>query len=96
MVNGSLPGQSLEVAPSQPVVRKVIRRVVVPGSQATQTITNQGGIVRTVLTSEKPAIQTQSTTGVRQVVQTVVRPTQRIIQTPTKVTNQTGNEMGEF
>ena len=93
MVDGSLPEQTLQVTPAQPIVRKVIRRVVVSDTQPTQTtVTSQDGTIRTVLTSEKEALQTQSVTGARQLVQTVVRPTQKIIQTPAKIVNQTGTK----
>ena len=91
---------AMPVATPQPVIRKIIKRIVAPAVSrpAAQVVTNNpGGIIRTVLAGtdrellQPAALQTTTAGGVRQVIQTVVRQPQKIIQTVQRPITQTGS-----
>ena len=99
MIGNATTQPAVPVATPQPVVRKIIKRIVAPAVSrpAAQVVAaSQGGIIRTVLAGtdkqvlQPAALQTTTTGGVRQVIQTVVRQPQKIIQTVQRPITQTG------
>ena len=99
MIGNATTQPAMPVATRQPVVRKIIKRIVAPAVSrpAGQVVaTNQGGIIRTVLAGTdrqvlQPAtLQATPAAGVKQVIQTVVRQPQKIIQTVQRPITQTG------